>query len=82
MDVNVKSGTTNGWRKISKFILDKEKEYFSVLCSDILQKLQHSLPSGMFKCQASELLFPVDFSALRASLAIQNMQKYMYVNLF
>jgi len=57
MDMNVKSGITNGWRKTSKFILHKEKEYFSILCSDILQKLPPPLPAGMSKCTASELLF-------------------------
>jgi hypothetical protein len=82
MGVNVKSGITNGLRKTSKFILDKEKEYFSILCSDILQKLPPPLPAGMPECRATELLFPVDFRALRASLATQNVQKYTHVNLF
>jgi len=60
----------------SKFIHDKENEYFSILSSDIMET-STSLPVGLSKCQASHLCFPVDFSAFslkqcqEPSLAIQ-----------
>jgi hypothetical protein len=63
MDVNVKSDITNSWRTSINLYLTKN-EYFNILGSDILWKLPPTLPAGMFKCQTSQLCFPVDFSDL------------------
>jgi hypothetical protein len=54
----------------SKFILKKKP--ISILCSDILQKLPPPFLAGMSKCPALQLLFPVDFHAFYAPLAVQN----------
>jgi hypothetical protein len=65
MDVNVKLDITNSWRTSINLSLTKS-EYFTILDSDILilWKLSPTLPGGMFKCQISQLYFPVDFSDL------------------
>jgi hypothetical protein len=46
----------------SKFIHDKENEYFGILSSDIMET-SAPLLVWLSKCQASHLCFPVDFSA-------------------
>jgi hypothetical protein len=46
----------------SKFIHNKENEYFSILSCHIMET-STPLPVGLFKCQASHLCFPFDFSA-------------------
>jgi len=55
---------------ISKFIIDK-KNYFSILFSDTLRWLPPPLLAGSSK-SASVLLFPLDFRAFSAFVAIQN----------
>jgi len=69
--MNVKSGITNSWR--TSVNLSLTKNYFSAFFfSDILRWLPPPLLAGMSKYQASELLFPLDFRAFSAFLAIQN----------
>jgi hypothetical protein len=48
----------------SKFITVTENEYFSILSSDTLQKLLPTIQAESSKCQALQLYFPADFSAL------------------
>jgi hypothetical protein len=58
----------------SKFIFDKKKyENFSILVSGVLWKLPPTSLTGMFKCQAPQLLFPIDFRTFIACFAIQNL---------
>jgi len=75
MEMNEKSGITNGWRTPVNLFLTKIYIYmytYIFLHGDILRKLPRPLLAGMFKFQASLLLFVVYFSAFSASLAIQN----------
>ena len=37
VDMNVKSGIKNGWRTPINISLTKKKEYFSILCSDVME---------------------------------------------
>jgi len=56
----------------SKFIVDTKYEYFSILRSDKLRNLPPPWLSSLSKCQAPQLLCPVDFSEFSASVATQN----------
>jgi hypothetical protein len=63
MGMNMKYGITIV-EGTSKFIADTESEYCNILRSDMLQKLLPPIQAELSKCQASQLHFPVDLSAL------------------
>jgi hypothetical protein len=67
MDMNAKSGITNGWRTPVNLLLTK---WYNIFQGDILWKLPRPLLTGMSKFPASLLLFVVDFNAFSASLGI------------
>jgi hypothetical protein len=73
MDMNVKSVIRNSWK--SPVNMSRKKKCFSILRSDILWK-----PAGMSK--TSQFIFPVNFSALSASLATENVSDCMQLNIF
>jgi hypothetical protein len=56
----------------SKFIIDTKYEYFSILRGDKLQNLPPPWVSSLSKCQAPQLLCPVDFREFSASVATRS----------
>lgn len=75
MDMNMKSGITSDWRiavNVSLSHTNTHTHKISILRGDTLWKLPPSLLAGMFKCYASQLFFPVDFSAFSVSITTQN----------
>jgi len=54
----------------SKFILDTKNETSNIPCDNTFCKLPATLPIGMPKCQAPQLIFPLDFRAFSASVAV------------
>jgi hypothetical protein len=52
----------------SNFILEEENEYFSILSSDISERIVSQLPAAASRRQASQRYFPLDSIAPNSKL--------------